>query len=302
MDFQKNRKKIRIAVDIWNPNIDSKEFFLAMPYMFKEFDFVDCKDPDIVIASKYKTFDKYKNSCKKIFYTAEYLKPNMKKCDCALTYLYEDIFKNKRHFRLPNYVRLGIGENLIKGNEYNPEKILRNKKKFCAFVYWNNCKFRMRVFDKLSSYKCIDAPGKSKNNVPPIGANTIKESRFGKVLGLEIYKEKIDFLRDYKFVFAFENKKEKGYTTEKLPHAMLSNSIGLYWGNPLIHRDFNTKSFLNISDYASIEEFIDRIIEIDRNDDLYLKFLNEPWYSNNRINQYANKEMVLDMFSRIFEV
>ena len=64
-------------------------------------------------------------------------------------------------------------------------------------------------------------------------------------------KNKIDFIMDHKFTIAFENSSYPGYTTEKIFEPMLVNSIPLYWGNPLVDRDFNTKSFLNFHDYGN---------------------------------------------------
>src|SRR5207248_433414 len=65
--------------------------------------------------------------------------------------------------------------------------------------------------------------------------------------------------------------------------------------------DFNPRSFINVHDGPSIEAAIERVIEIDRDDDLYLEYLRQPWYHDNRINQYADPNNVLSRFERIFE-
>jgi hypothetical protein len=67
---------------------------------------------------------------------------------------------------------------------------------------------------------------------------------------------------------------------------MLENSLPIYWGNPLIGKEFNTRSFLNYHDYKSDEALIERIIEIDRNDELYLAYLREP---------FVNRDLSLEM-------
>ena len=48
---------------------------------------------------------------------------------------------------------------------------------------------------------------------------------------LESVSNKMDFIKDYKFVISFENSSNPGYTTEKLIEPMLVNSIPIYWGN-----------------------------------------------------------------------
>jgi len=74
----------------------------------------------------------------------------------------------------------------------------------------------------------------------------------------------VKFYSDYKFVFALENTSKCGYTTEKITTPMAANSIPIYWGNPDVHRDFNTASFVNVHGYASFDEAIDRIVQLDK--------------------------------------
>jgi len=59
------------------------------------------------------------------------------------------------------------------------------------------------------------------------------------------YPEKVAYLRDYKFSISIENRIAVGYTSEKMYNAMQADCIPIYYGNPSVHRDFNTKSFIN---------------------------------------------------------
>src|SRR5438309_10477229 len=77
---------------------------------------------------------------------------------------------------------------------------------------------------------------------------------------------KIEFLKRYKFNIAFENASLPGYTTEKIVEPMAARCLPIYWGNPLIHREFNPKSFLNYVDFRDEAALIERIIELDQND------------------------------------
>jgi hypothetical protein len=81
---------------------------------------------------------------------------------------------------------------------------------------------------------------------------------------------------------------------------MTVNSIPLYWGNPLIDREFNTKSFINFYDFKNQSEMIDFIIELDKNDDKYLEMLNQPWLENYNIPTSNKLENIKSFLYKIF--
>ncbi len=90
----------------------------------------------------------------------------------------------------------------------------------------------------------------------------------------------------YKFVIAFENEQISGYVTEKLVNPMLAGAIPIYLGdNMLDDTQFNLNSFINVANYNSFEDCIDYILEVDSNDQLYQKYLDEPWLKNNKIDK-----------------
>jgi hypothetical protein len=98
---------------------------------------------------------------------------------------------------------------------------------------------------------------------------------------------KCEILKYFKFNMAFENSMEYngkiGYATEKIYEPMMALSIPIYWGNPEVHKDFNTKSFINWNDYGSDEKVIERIIEIDNDDDLYMDYMKENYFANDEL-------------------
>jgi len=231
----------------------------------------------------------------KIFYTGENLAPDMGLCDWAFSFCYDEEFKHPHHMRLPNYLTAGNLTELIK--QTDPREILKSKIKFCNFVYSNEVGFRNKFFEKLNHYKRVDAPGRCMNNMPPIGHyDSPLSSRFGP----DWNEAKIHFLKDYKFTIAFENESYPGYVTEKIVHPMLANSIPIYFGNKFVGRDFNKKSFLFITDPDNLDELIEKVIELDRDDEKYISMMKEPWLINNQKNKYMDNDRLLQRFKTIF--
>ncbi|KAA0444633.1 MAG: hypothetical protein FXV80_03845, partial [Candidatus Thioglobus sp.] len=146
-------------------------------------------------------------------------------------------------------------------------------------------KTRINFFKQLSAYKPVDSGGKVLNN-----------------LGYCVSKldKKTDFLSQYKFSIAFENESYPGYTTEKIIFPLLAYSIPIYWGNPLIDKDFNSKAFINCHDYDNFDEVIEHIKEVDNDDILYKRYLSEPIFVDNIISQSADEQAIFNRFEQIF--
>ncbi len=264
------KKKLKIYfADFWATFDKKNNYFTDI--LNDEYEIVlDEINPDLLIYSVFgNSFINY--NCKRIFFTGENVRPNFDECDFAMTF--DHIDDNKRHFRLPLYTLFGDVNELLKPKDI--DKILAEKTKFCNFIYSNpRCKIRNDFFKKLSKYKQVDSAGRFNNNL-------------GKPVD-----NKLEFIRDYKFTFAFENSEFIGYTTEKIFEPMIVNSLPIYWGNPLVHLDFNPASYLNYYDYDSDEELIDKIIELDTNPDKYAEYIREPYFHNNEINQYVKRDNV----------
>lgn len=279
-----------------------------MPYMFKHFQLVLDPDPDFVIMSVFKRNlpdrpgSSYMIPSKKrrvrILYTPENIRPNIHKYDWVLSYDYKHVLKNTKQFRLPFYTILGAGENLLKKN-LKLHGALKEKTRFCAFVYSHGAKYRDALFKRLSQYKKIDSPGRSLNNMQNIGGYA---SCLASRKSLTLFEEKLEFLRQYKFVIAYENESTVGYTTEKIYHALLARTVPIYWGNPLVHKDFNSKRFINRHNFSSTDAMINKIIELDNNNALYARYLREPCYPNNKLTPYVNPKRIISIFRKIFRV
>ncbi|MFM8703887.1 MAG: glycosyltransferase family 10 domain-containing protein [Planctomycetia bacterium] len=239
-------------------------------------------DPDYVIFAyvgkrrrDYRHYD-----CVRIFYTGENIPPDWSACDWAFSFGHD---AHPRHYRLPHWPFYVDPAALVKPSDQDPAAILARKSRFCAFVVSNPlCPTRNAFFQKLSRYKPVDSGGKLFNN-----------------LGYRV-GDKQAFLRDYKFTIAFENESSPGYTTEKIVEPMLADSIPIYWGDPLVGRDFDTRSFLSAHDSRSLDDLVDRVVAVDRDPSLLLELLGRPWYRGNRVPPCADADMILEQFNRIF--
>jgi hypothetical protein len=241
-----------------------------------------CDDPEYIIfayvGKRRRDYRRY--DCVRILYTGENIPPDWSACDWAFSF---DHRPHPRHFRLPHWPFYVDPAALVKPWGRDPAEILAEKRRFCAFVVSNPlCPTRNAFFRKLSRYKPVDSGGKLFNT-----------------LGYRV-GDKHAFLRDYKFTIAFENESYPGYATEKIVEPMLVDSIPIYWGDPLVGRDFDTRSFLSAHDCGSLDELVERVVEVDCNPALHLELLGRPWYRDNRVPACADATRILAQFDRIF--
>jgi hypothetical protein len=173
----------------------------------------------------------------RIGYFCENIKPDLSICEWAFGVPREEDIK------APNYKRIqwhGLDpHSLLKKTGYDPEQAAASKTKFCNFLYSNKVPYREAFFKELSKYKKVDAPGRSMNNMPSI--DTLYKG--------DKWEIKKQFLSPYKFTIAFENDIFPGYQTEKLYDAMMADSIPIYCGDTFVGDIFNTKSFINATEY-----------------------------------------------------
>ena len=225
----------------------------------------------------------------RIFVSGESAPPDFRPCDYSMTCRKVD---DARHLQLPFYVRYGSAASIVKKNDDPEAHPGKSKTKFCSFVVRSHNprknRNRLEFFQCLSRYKKVDSGGAFMNNIgegPITGAYP---------------REKIEFLRAYKFNIAFENSSFPGYTTEKIFEPMVARCLPIYWGNPLIAEEFNPKSFLNYADFPNEEALIEKIIELDKDDAKYLEYLRQPYFYKDEPNNYFSRERMLDFFERIF--
>lgn len=276
-------KEIRINfTDFWPDFIKTNNYFYNL-LIQKFIVIIDDVNPDVLFYSSYSR--EYLNyTCKRIFFTGENERPDFSGCDFAFSFDYNS---RKNHYRLPLYSLYIDYHNMLDQLSKNKtredaKKIWESKTKFCCMVVSNpKCQKRLEFFSNLSKIKRVDSGGKIFNNVG--GA----------------VDDKYEFIKDYKFVLSFENSSYKGYTTEKILEPIYKDCIPIYWGNPLVDKDFNKKRYVDYNDFTTEEELINKLLEIDSNDALAIDILMQTPFSNEKLSHEKEHAKVLEILIEI---
>lgn len=252
-------------------------------YLKQYFNLELSDDPDVVIYSNY-GFEYKQYKCLRVLFCAEYAIPNIEDCDYCFSQHHASYWG--KNYRLPMYVFWqNFSQNfndLLKPISFN--EIKKQDRKFCSFVVSSplGSQKRIEFMQKLSHYKQVDSAGRILNNV----GGAVKNKRA--------------FLRNYKFNIAFSNGIADGYADEKIVDPMFVNSIPIFWGNPRIAEDFNPASFINCHEYDNFDSVIKEVIRIDKNEDVYRSYLEQPWFRENKLSKYVDLIRLQKRFSYIF--
>jgi hypothetical protein len=255
---------------------------------------IDNENPDYVIYSVFGfDFLKFDNAIR-IFFVGENVRPDFNLCDYAFGYDWMDF--GDRYFRCPNYALYPDMELLLKKQRSNVEELRESlsNKKFCNFLYHNGRGHPIRdeFFHKLSSYKSVHSAGNHlrnatyTNSVPYAG---------------DWWVEKVNYQREFRFTIAFENSSSPGYTTEKIVHALAADTIPIYWGDPLVAKDWNPRRFINVHDFDGMDSVVRRVKELEENPKQYLDVLAQPFFSNESCAVQLSKNAILGSLASIFE-
>lgn len=280
------KKNIRIKFVDFQPNYDYRKNFIYKWLVSHDYDVCVTEHPDYLVFSVFGDDNLQYNDCVKLFYTGECQTPDFNLCDYAIGFDYLDF--GDRYLRYPLYFLYEDAYakmiNRYTLSSENGGEIAGEKKGFCAFVCSNHRGSEQRIafFEKLNAQRHVDSGGKLLNNV----GNPVKD--------------KLEFQAAHRFSMAFENTSCPGYTTEKIVESFASGTIPVYYGDPCIVREFNPKAFVNCADYATFDDVIARVLEIDDTPDLYRKYLQEPPLNDMRLKEKADGR--LDAFlTNIFQ-
>ena len=245
----------------------------------------------------FKKFKKFINNedIIKIYLAGECIAPDMNLFDYAIVFDRElkdmdrivrfppTILHKKSIFQASNELDVSTAKNLLK-----------NKNRFCCFIYSNKNAHPMRdkLFYEISKYKQVDSLGKHLHNV------TIKSSRTDN----NWRKLSVEMKSQYKFSIASENASYEGYTSEKLFSSFQAHTVPIYWGNPYVANEFNEKAFVNCAKFDNFDDLISLIKKIDENDDIWCEMVTQPWQTEEQvITSKKEVEKYYLFINRIFE-
>ncbi len=282
------KKKIKIAfVDFWE-HWDPQDNFIV-DVLREKYDVEISKEPDYIFYSNFNPFMEHMKyqDCVKIFYTQENLCPDFNFADYGIGFEYINFAD--RYLRYPICFipkRYGNAWKAMKQKHLLIQKETDANRAFCSFVVSNDKAnpIRKEAFEKLSTYRKVDSGGRYLNNV-------------GMPNGVP---DKLRFENNHKFSICFENSNHPGYMTEKIVEAFAARTIPIYWGDPLVTEVFNKDAFVNVNDFASVDDMVEYVKKIDQDDMMYMKMLGTP--ALNEANEYLWDEKQNELKNFLYNI
>lgn len=265
----------------------------------------------------YEYYDCKTTCCDIVFYSLYDIIENLNMCKGSPLYIYwtdeysgigaNKIFDNPYKFYKKNNLSISFCEdnsdncyfpygfldydNVI--NSFNNIKVdINNKTKFCTFCASNydlqEAIYRVNTVKYISeNYKEITCCGAVLNNTN------------GVYLPWDL-NERINYHIPYKFNLSFENEKSRGtdkYITEKIMNAFIYKVIPIYYGCDKITDFLNKDAFINCNGLTH-EEIINKIIEVDNNNELYEYMINQYPFKYRSLNY---KEYFFEKIMKMIE-
>lgn len=248
----------------------------------KHYEVEICENPDYVICGvlypggywSNGVFDKYISDypCVRIMIEGENYVPDYNLVDYSVSPYPISYFD--RNFYFPCGVEAlttGVSylQELQKKSRDYPDDFLKTKSYFASFIESHDSEKNERstFFNKLNSKKRVDSAGSFLNNM---------ENNF-RVNWLDGTKN--DFQRKSKFSICIEPLKHDGWIAERIVDGFFNDTVPIYYGSTNISEIFNTKSFINLNDFPDFDAAVDRIIEIENDDRLYLEMIRQPIFN-----------------------
>ena len=227
-------------------------------------------NPDYIICSAFCYDLEFLNDSKiRILFSGENYAPDFNFIDYSFSPYPINYYD--RNFYLPVFASVSntFEKLLTKRRDYKIEDVL-NKEYFANFIYSHESENSIRgdFFKKLCNYKRVESCGSYLNNME----NSYSVSFWDGT--------KQVFQKKCKFSLCFESTKHDGFITEKIVDAFYSDTIPIYYGSDNIGEFFNPKAFINVSDYNTFEEVLEKIQEIDNDNEKFLQMLKQPIFSN----------------------
>lgn len=155
---------------------------------------------------------------------------------------------------------------LAKKDRNYTQEFLQQKEFFANLITSHDSEYnyRSRFFEIMNAYKRVECPGTFLNNMPD--GQTVNWQN----------DSKSQFQRKCKFTICLESTSHYGFITEKITDAFFSDTIPIYFGSENITEIFNKDAFINVADYESLDAVMEKVKELDQDDEKYLAMLRQP--------------------------
>jgi alpha(1,3/1,4) fucosyltransferase len=224
------------------------------------------ESPDVLFYSCYGGSHNNINRAKtkKVFWPGENIRPNFNECDYSLSFDFDDY--QGRNSRFPLWLTY---IDFFNKKTYVNQKYLLPVD-YILFPNLNNTFFKQEKTEQV-----IILTKHLKNRKDEIVnklAGKMQVHGYGSFFnrGIEDGEDvKMKLISRFKFHICCENSLYPGYYTEKLLHAKAAGTIPIYHSDTKISEDFNPDGFLNLANFNSVDNFVDAILQVDKNEQLY---------------------------------
>lgn len=127
---------------------------------------------------------------------------------------------------------------------------------------------RNKFLEKLDKNFKVCYGGRYKNNIGGLISPQYNSQEFIKIVS------------QFKFIISMENSREDTYITEKVIHGLLAKTIPVYWGSERLYDYFNEERIIYLQDENSIDNTIEKMLEIKNDNNKYLSIINSNIFSN----------------------
>jgi hypothetical protein len=145
------------------------------------------------------------------------------------------------------------------------------KKEVCVIISNPGGEVRNNFLNNLDKYFKVTYAGSYKNNIGEKMNYHYNTSEF------------IEFVSQFKFIISMENSRCDTYITEKIIHGLLANTVPVYWGSTRVSDYFNMNRLLNLDDENSISSVIQKMVELNNNNQKWLEMVNQTNFIDNKL-------------------
>lgn len=250
--------------DEWDPE---NEFLTKL--LRKHYNVEFSENPDYLFCSCFGFYEYLNYPQVRIMYSGENYIPDFNYVDYAIS-LYPMDFLD-RHYCIPGMLLTNL-EPLVELGEKNRSYcalFLESKPYFANLIAGHESEKNLRgnLLELFGKYRRVESAGSFRNNMPD-----------GKCVQ-RFDGSKRELQRKCKFTICTESVAHEGFVTEKIFEAFLADTIPIYYGSSTVSTIFNPKAYIDIRDYDSLEAVLDRVIELDTDDEKYLEMLNQPIFA-----------------------